>query len=55
MRNARKMVVLYKIIVIVQTRVEAQLQGEQALGLRGGYCFGTAAPHRFIQVIGKKI
>jgi hypothetical protein len=42
-------------LVIVQNRVEEQLQGEQALGLRGGYCLETADPHRFIQVIGKKI
>jgi hypothetical protein len=41
--------------VIVAKKVDEQLQSKQALGLRGGYCFETAAPHRVIQVVGKKI
>jgi hypothetical protein len=46
---------VYEKMVIVKKRVEEQLQSKQALGLRGGYCLETIPPHRFIQVIGKKI
>ncbi|MDR2185575.1 MAG: hypothetical protein LBO80_07930, partial [Treponema sp.] len=44
---------LYEKLVIVAKKVDEQLQSKQALGLRGGYCFETAAPHRVIQVVGK--
>jgi hypothetical protein len=46
---------LVTFLVIVAKKVDEQLQSNQALGLRGGYCLETAAPHRVIQVVGKKI